>query len=59
VLRFVRDRLVDRLGPSIVDITATYRAWYAIRFSPYRDDDPNLYAWCVASLRGASAAWAR
>ena len=56
---FVRDRLVDRLGPSIVDITATYRAWYAIRFSPYRDDDPNLYAWCVASLRGASAAWAR
>jgi aminoglycoside phosphotransferase (APT) family kinase protein len=53
----VRARLVERVDPSIVDVTATYRAWYAMRFSPYRDDDPNLYAWCVTSLREASAAW--
>lgn len=47
---FVQARLVERLGPAIVDAAAVYRAWYAIRFSPYRDDDPNLYAWCVRSL---------
>ena len=47
---FVQARLVERLGPAIVDAAEAYRAWYAIRFSPYRDDDPNLYAWCVHSL---------
>jgi hypothetical protein len=43
--------LVDRAGPAIQDTIITYRAWYAIRFAPYRDDDPNLYAWCTSSLR--------
>src|SRR2546429_537929 len=49
--QFVRDRLVARVGPQMDDAIATYRTWYAIRFSPYRDDDPNLYKWCVGSLR--------
>jgi aminoglycoside phosphotransferase (APT) family kinase protein len=48
--RFVRDRLFARIGPAIDDAAAIYRAWYAIRFSPYRADDPNLYAWCTNSL---------
>jgi aminoglycoside phosphotransferase (APT) family kinase protein len=47
---FVRERLVARVGAEILDAITTYRGWYAIRFSPYRDDDPNLYAWCVGSL---------
>ena len=49
---FVQARLVERLGAYFLDAAETYRAWYAIRFSPYRDDDANLYAWCVRSLRG-------
>ncbi len=48
---FVRDRIAARTGPAIDDAITTYRAWYAIRFSPYRDDDANLYNWCVTSLR--------
>jgi hypothetical protein len=48
---FVQERLIARAGGAILRAIATYRAWYAVRFSPYRDDDPNLYAWCVASLR--------
>jgi aminoglycoside phosphotransferase (APT) family kinase protein len=48
--QFVRDRLAARVGPAIDDAILTYRAWYAIRFSPYRDDDANLYAWCTGSL---------
>jgi aminoglycoside phosphotransferase (APT) family kinase protein len=47
---FVQGRLVARVGAEILDAITTYRGWYAIRFSPYRDDDPNLYAWCVGSL---------
>jgi len=47
---FVRNRLVERAGPQIDEAITTYRAWYAIRFAPYRDDDPNLYKWCVESL---------
>lgn len=47
---FVRDRIVEREGIGFLRAIATYRGWYAIRFSPYRDDDANLYAWCVASL---------
>lgn len=52
---FVRQRLVGREGAGIVDAITTYRGWYAVRFSPYRDDDPNLYAWCVASLKRIAA----
>jgi len=52
---FVRDRLVARAGAHIDDAITIYRAWYAIRFAPYRDDDPNLYRWCVGSLRTVSA----
>lgn len=48
---FVLGRLIARAGDEIIERTKTYRAWYAIRFAPYRDDDPNLYAWCVRSLR--------
>jgi aminoglycoside phosphotransferase (APT) family kinase protein len=47
---FVRDRLFARVGAAIDDAIVTYRGWYAIRFSPYRDDDANLYAWCTGSL---------
>ena len=47
---FVRDRLFARSGRAIDDAITTYRAWYAIRFSPYRADDANLYAWCTGSL---------
>lgn len=47
---FVSERLVARVGTEILDAITTYRGWYAIRFSPYRDDDPSLYAWCVDSL---------
>jgi aminoglycoside phosphotransferase (APT) family kinase protein len=47
---FVRERLAARVGATIQDTITTYRGWYAIRFSPYRDDDPNLYAWCAGSL---------
>jgi aminoglycoside phosphotransferase (APT) family kinase protein len=46
----VRDRLVDRVGDGIIDRTTTYAGWYASRFSPYRDD-PNLYRWCVETLK--------
>lgn len=46
----VRSRLASRVGSEILGAITLYRGWYAIRFSPYRDDDPNLYAWCVASL---------
>ncbi len=52
---FVRERLVDRGGPPILDAITAYRAWYAIRFSPYRADDANLYAWCVGSLKKVGA----
>ncbi len=55
---FVRDRLIPRVGAGIVDAIATYRGWYAIRFAPYRDDDPNLYAWCVKSLTDLSREFA-
>lgn len=48
---FCTDRVVHRLGAEFVDLITLYRGWYAIRFSPYRADDPNLYAWCVASLK--------
>jgi aminoglycoside phosphotransferase (APT) family kinase protein len=48
---YVRERIVGRVGPRFRDALTTYRGWYAVRFSPYRDDDPNLYAWCVESLR--------
>ncbi len=51
----VTARLVKRVGVGILDAITTYRAWYAIRFSPYRDDDPNLYAWCVDSLKRVGA----
>ena len=47
---YVRDRIAARTGPAIDDAITTYRAWYAIRFAPYRDDDANLYRWCVESL---------
>jgi len=47
---FVGDRLAARLGQGIRESITAYRGWYAIRFAPYRDDDPNLYAWCVNSL---------
>jgi aminoglycoside phosphotransferase (APT) family kinase protein len=50
---FGRARLVDPAGASILEAITTYRAWYAVRFAPYRNDDPNLYAWCVASLQQA------
>lgn len=53
--QFVRDRVVARAGPEVVEAIAMYRAWYAIRFAPYRDDDPKLYRWCVASLRDSQA----
>ena len=46
----VCERLVARAGAEIEDAITLYRGWYAIRFSPYRDDDPDLYAWCVESL---------
>lgn len=52
---FVCNRMVARVGPPVLDAIVTYRGWYAIRFSPYRDDDPRLYAWCVASLRRTAA----
>jgi aminoglycoside phosphotransferase (APT) family kinase protein len=52
---FVRERLIARVGLHIDAAITTYRAWYAIRFSPYRDDDPNLYAWCVESLHKVAA----
>jgi aminoglycoside phosphotransferase (APT) family kinase protein len=48
--KFVTDRLVARVGAGILDAITTYRGWYAIRFAPYRDDDPNLYKWCTESL---------
>ena len=51
---FVRNRLVARVGSDIVGVITTYRGWYAIRFSPYREDDPHLYAWCVDSLRNVA-----
>jgi aminoglycoside phosphotransferase (APT) family kinase protein len=52
---FVQARLVSRVGAGVLDAITTYRAWYAIRFSPYRHDDPNLYAWCVDSLKRVAA----
>ena len=52
-------RLIDRVGEEIVEATATYRGWYAVRFSQYRDDDPNLYEWCVRSLRQLGASLLR
>jgi aminoglycoside phosphotransferase (APT) family kinase protein len=51
---FVRDRLFAHIGPAIDDAIITYRAWYAIRFSPYRADDANLYAWCIGSLNNVA-----
>jgi aminoglycoside phosphotransferase (APT) family kinase protein len=48
---FVQEHVVARAGSGVLDAVTTYRGWYAIRFSPYRDDDPNLYDWCVTSLR--------
>jgi hypothetical protein len=35
----------------LLDRALTYAGWYAVRFAPYSDDDANLYAWCVATLR--------
>jgi aminoglycoside phosphotransferase (APT) family kinase protein len=51
--QFVRDRLLARVGAAMFDAATLYRAWYAIRFSPYRSDDENLYAWCTGSLNNA------
>jgi len=47
---FVRNRLAAHVGGDVDELISTYRGWYAVRFSPYRDDDPSLYAWCTASL---------
>lgn len=52
---FVMDRLVSAVGHAIIERTSLYRAWYPIRFSPYRTDDPNLYAWCLQSLRSLAS----
>lgn len=48
---FVLRRIDARAGAGVRDAIALYRAWYAIRFSPYRDDAANLYRWCVTSLK--------
>ena len=48
---FVRNRLVARVGRGLLDAVTTYSGWYAIRFSPYREDDANLYQWCVSTLQ--------
>lgn len=49
----VMARAVERHGETIRRAIDTYRAWYAVRFSPYRADDEWLYAWCVKSLTRA------
>jgi len=54
---FVRHRLLARSGAPLLSAVTTYRGWYALRFAPYRDDDPNLYRWCVTSLRAAGVAF--
>jgi hypothetical protein len=46
------ERAVRRHGAPMRDAIELYRAWYAVRFSPYKADDENLYAWCVKSLSG-------
>jgi hypothetical protein len=50
----VRDRLVRTAGAAFTEAATTYRAWYAIRFSPYRNDDPGLYDWCIYSLQSSA-----
>jgi aminoglycoside phosphotransferase (APT) family kinase protein len=47
----VRRRLARACDAPLDELADIYRGWYAIRFSPYRDDDANLYAWCAGSLR--------
>jgi len=50
---FVLERLVSRVGSDFVPRYGLYRAWYAIRFAPYRDD-PDLYERCLGALRAVT-----
>ena len=47
----VHARLLARHGEALAERVEIYRGWYAVRFSPYKADDPSLFAWCVKSLR--------
>jgi aminoglycoside phosphotransferase (APT) family kinase protein len=44
---YVTGCLIAGHGEGILEVIATYRAWYALRLSHSKFDDPRLYAWCA------------
>jgi aminoglycoside phosphotransferase (APT) family kinase protein len=49
---YLTERAVSSYGADLVETMRTYRAYYALRLSHSKTDDPWLYAWCVRSLEG-------
>lgn len=47
----VHARLLRTHGDALAPLIEIYRAWYGVRFSPYKVDDASLFAWCVKSLQ--------
>lgn len=51
----IAKRAVDRvLGEDSTYLLELYLVYYSIYFSAFRDDDSELYAWCVKNLNGVS-----
>lgn len=46
----VHARLLATHGEGLAERIELYRGWYAVRFSPYKEDDASLFEWCVKSL---------
>lgn len=47
----VHARLLRTHGDALAPMIEIYRAWYGVRFSPYKADDASLFAWCIKSLQ--------
>ncbi len=46
----------EELGKDSKEFLDFYRLYYSLYFSGAREDDPNLYAWCVENLNQATSA---
>ncbi len=46
----VRGLLADTHGEDMLSLENVYRTYYSLYFSPVKNSDAKLYAWCVANL---------
>ena len=51
----IAKRIADeQLGADSAGLLELYRLYYSLYFSAAKEDDPDLYAWCVQNLRRAA-----